>query len=94
MLKTIKKVDKRTSLSTGTFNDVLLNADKIPLEDFNPDPSIDLWWNAKSRRLNQRQQKEYKKLTSERKDNKTDSEDSEEDVETLQDWDEWMSEEQ
>lgn len=59
MLKT-NKVDKRTSLSTGTFNNVLLNVDKIPLEDFNPDPSIDLWWNAKSQRLNQRQQKEYK----------------------------------
>ena len=34
-------------------NDTLeeaLNADYIPLKDFNPDDSIQKWWNAKCRR--------------------------------------------
>ena len=90
-------MDKRASLSNSTLDDLLvLNADKLPLQDFNPDPSIDLWWNAKTRRLNQKPRKEYKKRSSQSKEkNKSDGEDTEEtDTSTvlLNDWDEWMNE--
>ena len=98
-LKVIK-VDKRASLGNSTLDDLLvLNADKIPLQDFNPDPSIDLWWKAKTRRPNQ---KEYKKRPSERmrsgESKEKDDSDSEDAEETdtsavlLNDWDEWMNE--
>ena len=39
------KVDKRATLSNESLDDLLvLNADKIPIEDFTPDHSIDRWW--------------------------------------------------
>ena len=42
MMKLIKN-EKRTSLSNSTIDDLLaLNANQIPLEDFNPDASIEL----------------------------------------------------
>ena len=92
----IIKVDKRASLSNSTLDDLLvLNADKIPVQDFNPDPSIDLWWNAKTRRLNQKPRKEYKKRSSQSKEkDNSDGEDTETDTSTvlLNDWDEWMNE--
>lgn len=41
-----------------------MNADVTPLENFNANPSIDLWWQAKNRRPNQHQRKTYKKRKS------------------------------
>ena len=38
-----------------------LNPDVILLEGFDADPSIDLWWQDKRRRLNQHQRNRYKK---------------------------------
>ena len=39
------KVDKRATLSNESLDDLLvLNADKIPIEDFTPDHSIERWW--------------------------------------------------
>ena len=59
-LKVIK-VDKRSLLGNDTLDDLLvLNTDRIPLKDFNPDCSITMWWKA---RPNQHQKKEYKKKT-------------------------------
>ena len=59
MMKVIKS-EKRTSLSNSTIDDLhALNANQIPLEDFNPDASIELWWKDKIRRPNQRQRKDY-----------------------------------
>ena len=56
------KVDKRSLLGNDTLDDLLvLNTDRIPLKDFNPDRSITMWWKAKTRRPNQHQRKEYKK---------------------------------
>ena len=60
-LKTIK-TDKRSLLNNEQLDDLLsLNADAIPLETFDANPSIDLWWQDKRQRLNQRHRKHYKK---------------------------------
>lgn len=94
-LKVIK-VDKRASLSNSTLNDLLvLNADKIPLQDFNPDPCIELWWKEKTRRPNQKPRKEYKKRSGHESTEKADTEDAdteETDNVLLNDWDEWVNE--
>ena len=56
------KVDKRATLSNESLDDLLvLNADKIPIEDFTPNHSIDRWWESKTRRPRQRPRKKYAK---------------------------------
>ena len=35
--------------------------EKVNVEDFKADDSIELWWKAKTRRPNQQQRKEYRK---------------------------------
>ena len=48
VLKLIK-VNRRSSLGNDTLKDLLmLNTDGTSLENFNPDPCIDLWWQAKT----------------------------------------------
>ena len=91
------KCSKRTSLSRDTLNDLLvLNADKIPLQEFTPEAAIDLWWDAKTRKPSHAPRKQYKKRTSrgealETPTSDTDSnEEEEEDKLLLNDWDEWM----
>ncbi len=60
-LKTIK-TEKRSLLSNALLDDLLqLNSDVTPLQEFNPDDSIDTWWKAKTRRLHQHKRKPYKK---------------------------------
>ena len=60
-LKTIKN-EKRSLLNNQQLDDLLnLNADVVPLDDFDANSSIDLWWQDKKRRLNQRQRKPYRK---------------------------------
>ena len=39
---------------------LLLNIAKVPVGDFHPDPNIDLWLSAKSRRPSQKERKEYR----------------------------------
>ena len=54
------KVDKRSQLSNQTLDDLLLlNSDRIPLDKFDPNPGIDLWWSAKARRPSQKSRKQY-----------------------------------
>ena len=58
-LKTIK-CDKRSCLGNEALDDLLmLNTDAIPLSQFNPDRSIDLWWKHTTRRPTQSQRKDY-----------------------------------
>ncbi len=58
-LKTIK-CDKRSCLGNEALDDLLmLNTDAIPLSQFNPDRSIDLWWKHTTGRPNQSQRKDY-----------------------------------
>lgn len=53
-MKNIKQ-EKRSSMSNELLDDLLvINVEKMSMEDFNPDDSIELWWKAKTRRLNQK----------------------------------------
>ena len=55
------KVDKHSRLTNLSLDDLLLlNSAKMLFADFHPDPSIDLWWSAKSRRPSQKEGKEYR----------------------------------
>ena len=89
------KVDKRSRLTNQSLDDLLLlNSAKIPVADFHPDPSIDLWWSAKSRRPSQKERKEYRPRGSDQPGPSTSSDvgredDSEsEDEDMLECWDE------
>ena len=63
-LKVIK-VDKRSQLSNDSLDDLMvINAEHVPLKEFNPDQSIKLWWDAKLRRPNQSVRKPYTKHIS------------------------------
>jgi len=47
------KVENRTLLSNESLDDLLqLNTDKVPLNSFNPERAIKLWWNDTTRRPN------------------------------------------
>ena len=60
LVGTIKN-DKRSRLTNQSLDDLLLVlSNKVPLQNFNPDESIDRWWSAKRRRLSQRERKQYK----------------------------------
>ncbi len=81
-------MDKRSSLGNDLLDDLLvLNTDRVPLKDFNPDRSISLWWGDKVRRPNQRPRKEYA-VRSGQEDAEDDS--VSEPTEMLQEWDEWL----
>ena len=57
------KSNKRNLLGTDTLSDLLvLNTNKLELEQFSADSAIELWWDAKTRRPSQAgPRKEYKK---------------------------------
>ena len=45
------KVEKRSPMRNDTLDDLLaINNDRIPFNEPNPDPCINMWWNAKYRR--------------------------------------------
>ena len=59
------KVDKHSCLSNESLDDLLImNSPRIPIKNFNPDPSIDPWWSAKARRPFQKERKEYRPRSS------------------------------
>ena len=61
----VVKVDKQATLSNESLDDLLvLNSDKISIRNFNPDHSIDRWWEAKTRRPHQKSRKKYAKRYS------------------------------
>ena len=93
------KSSKRTSLGNETLSDLLvLNADKVPLQDISPEAAIDLWWNAKARKPSHGPRKHYKKRTPLGQNSATptsvaeSSEEEEEKELLLDDWDDWMQE--
>ena len=77
---------------------MVLNADKLLLEEFSPEAAIDLWWDAKARKPSHGPRKLYKKRAphgqaSENPPSGTDSNEEEEEEEDKllpDDWDEWM----
>ena len=78
-------------LRTDTLGDLLvLNTDKIELEQFSPDSAINRWWDAKTRRPSQGPRKEYKKRSRHQEAENSTADDVEEDQIILDDWDEWL----
>ena len=60
------KSNKRVHLNNDTLDDLLtISASNETLEDFDPDPAVNLWWNDKVRRPNQKQRRPYKKRQTE-----------------------------
>ena len=56
------RADKRSSMSNELLDDLLvINVDKVNIEEFKADHSIDLWWRSKTRRPNQTARKVYEK---------------------------------
>ena len=59
------KVERPSLLTNKPLDDLLLlNSEKVPLEKFDPNPSINLWWSAKARRPSQKARKQYKPRSS------------------------------
>jgi len=87
------KSNRRVQLSTETLNDLLTIATHTEsIEDFNPDPAIDLWWKDKVRRPSQKPRKPYKKRAKLAAHDENSSNDCDDDVVPLLDiWDEWMA---
>ena len=57
----IIKTEKRSLLNNEQLDELLrLNTDVIPLANFDANPSINLWWKEKRRRVNQHPRKSYK----------------------------------
>ena len=89
------KVDKRSSMSNELLDDLLvINVDKVSIEEFKADHSIDLWWKSKTRRPNQPARKVYEKRKEVQGTSSTsidsDSSDSPSDSDILGEWDHWM----
>ena len=57
------KGDKRSTLSNEALDDLLLNPN-VSMQDFNPDRSVDLWWELKTRRPQLNPRKKYEKHQS------------------------------
>ena len=91
-MKNIKQ-EKRSSMSNELLDDLLvINVKKVNVEDYKADDSIELWWKAKTRRLNQQQRKEYRKKQGGIQDTQSSSDTNSDssDTDILQDWDSWM----
>ena len=85
----IIKVDRRSSLGNNSLRDMLtVIADGVSMKDFDPDPCIELWWKAKSRKLDQKKRKEYRKRTAQDNDSENSSDESKAFI--LDDWDNWL----
>ena len=85
VLKLIK-VNRRSSLGNNTLKDLLmLNTNGIFMENFNPDPCIELWWQAKTRRPDQKKRKEYKKKGGQNIKSETENSSDDETI-LLDDW--------
>ena len=78
-------------LGNDTLKDLLtLNTDGTSMENFNPDPCIDLWWQAKIQRPDQKKRKRYKKQTGQNVESETESSSDDDDTFLLDDWDNWL----
>ena len=93
------KTNKRATLANESLQDLLaLNSEKLEISEFDPDQAIRLWWEAKQRRPNQCQRKNYQprsrsssSSSSTQSTTLTTTSDTERDIEPesfLDDWDE------
>ena len=85
------KGDRRTRLTNESLDDLLvLSTEKVPLQMFDPNPSIELWWSEKDRRPSQTTRRQYKSRQSTSRGTNTEeieTEDGSESVDLLRDWD-------
>lgn len=82
---------------SATSSSYIVNADKVPLQDFSPEAAIDIWWGDKTQRPTSGPRTQYKRRTPQTPATRSsDTESSEEedgeevDKLILDDWDEWM----
>jgi len=58
----IAKTKKRSLLSNEALDDLLtISSAQVPLKEFSPEEAIDIWWNDRIRRPNQKSRKPYRK---------------------------------
>ena len=86
----IVKTDRRCSLNNNTLDDLLLNTNKVPVQDFNPETAVNLWWKAKTR-PSQQPTKQYASQDSTSSQNDMESEEELCGALLLDDWDELLS---
>ena len=87
----IIKVDRRSSLGNSSLRDILTaNTDGISMKDFDPDPSIELWWKDKVRRPDQKRRKVYKKQKVPHGNDAEDTTSDDNEAFILDDWDDWL----
>lgn len=85
------KVDKRSSLSNEALDDLLLlNINPCSVTDFNPDESIQRWWEDKDRRPNKQPRQPYKKRTRVQQESQESESGDEEETDILMEWDNWL----
>ena len=87
--------NKKTSLTNDTLDDLLMVSTMgSPLEEFNPDKAIDLWWGDKIRRPMQKKRKLYEKQGASgaqpRSSTTSDSESESGSIQLLDEWDNWV----
>lgn len=84
------KVEKRSQMENDTLDDLLaINIDRVPLNEFNPDPCINRWWDAKHRRPNQKPRKLYKTGSNDRDKEANNASSSDDETLILDDWDDF-----
>ena len=88
MLK-IVKTKRRTSLHTSTLS---INVNGPPLNSYNPDAAVDLWWRecSTTRRVNRNPRKAYQPRASSSSNQTEEKSDKEESTLVLDDWDDWV----
>ena len=58
----VAKTKKRSLLSNEALDDLLtITSSRVPLKEFSPDEAVDLWWDDRGRRPNQKPRKPYRK---------------------------------
>ncbi|KAL5487067.1 hypothetical protein EMCRGX_G019626 [Ephydatia muelleri] len=86
------KVEKRSQMGNDTLDDLLaINIDRVPLNEFNPDPCINRWWDAKHRRPIQKPRKPYKTGSSDKDKEAIDVSSSDDETFMLDDWDDFTT---
>ena len=86
------KTEQRTVLANSSLDDLLvINCDAVSVVDFTPDEAIQIWWDDKVRRPNQKPRKQYKRHrkpeSHETQSDSDDEEDEHNDTDWLEEWD-------
>ena len=86
----IIKTEKRTVLANSSLDDLLeINCDAVSVADYIPDKAIQLWWDDKVRRPNQKPRKKYRRhdTGANETESQSESDDDDDDTDWLEEWD-------